>query len=70
MTQPETPADVDEVDDGMHGALAALEVGNYAEAMAGYRPPAEHATEPDQVDPLPDKASLHVPAKATTGKGE
>ena len=43
----------DETDDGEAGALAALEAGNYAEAVKGYQPPAEHATQPDQVDPLP-----------------
>lgn len=60
MTHPEhDPGPVldDETDDGAAGALAALEAGNYAEAVKGYKPPADHATQPDQVDPAPKLAT-------------
>lgn len=55
MTHPDTPAADDE--------LALMETTNYANAYADYRPPAEHATQPDQVDALPGETGLHVPAK-------
>jgi len=64
MTDPETPADV-ETDDAEAGALAALEAANYAEAAKGYQPPAEHATQSDQVDPVPNSNSA-APKPPTT----
>lgn len=72
MTQPETP-DVEDTtpDPAPDDELALMETTNYAHAFADYRPPADHATEPDQVDALPGETSLHVPAKpAEPGEAE
>jgi len=48
-------------------ALSPQEATNYARAVEGYRPPADHATQPDQVDSKP--AETPEP-EADAGEGE